>query len=121
MYATIDGFESLTAQQVFDISAKHLLKQNAKSRKVGSTSGVCLYRGPDNRQCAAGPFLKDECASDCEQKAWGWLVSDGHVPTTNQRLINTLQNVHDAYPVEAWETQLRQVAAGYNLVFPEIS
>jgi hypothetical protein len=121
MYVTIDGFESLTAQQVFDISAKHLLKQNEKSRKFGSMYGSCLYRGPDNRQCAAGPFLKDECASDCEQRSWRGLVLDGRVPDSHQELIRILQDVHDAYPVESWETNLRQVAAGYDLVFPEIS
>ena len=47
----IPGFESLTKQQLFDISSAHILK--TRTRCVTS-SGGCTYRGVG---CAAAPFL----------------------------------------------------------------
>lgn len=119
----IPGFEQLTPQQVFNISAAHLLKQG--KRAVGRDE-VCSYRAPDGTQCAAGPFLTDECAKHL-QGSWDALVMYKQVPDTNKALIVRLQSAHDmAYDidhetmrkVENWSKvlpELRKIAVDFNL------
>lgn len=112
-YATIDGFESLTAQEVFDISAGHLLKQMKRSE---SGEG-CMYRGPDGRMCAAGPFLKDENVAKCEGRSWFGLMKDKRVPDTNLKLIGELQMVHDASFPGNWPHKLEALAIRHDLKY----
>lgn len=45
----------MNTQEAFEYSVKHLAKQGGPSLK----SGGCLYRGPDNRQCAIGWLIPD--------------------------------------------------------------
>lgn len=117
-YATIDGFEKLSAQEVFNISAKHLLKQGKKSESA--RDGNCKYRGPEGRMCAAGPFLKDEHTYACENKTWGTLVAIRRVPPNNDRLICKLQHVHDHYCPEDWLVKLMELAIEHGLNIPEM-
>lgn len=49
---------SMTAQEVFDAVATHLLTQNARSVTEDSP-GTCLYRGPEGRKCAIGALIPD--------------------------------------------------------------
>lgn len=112
-YATIDGFESLTAQQVFDISAGHLLKQMQRSEDGEN----CRYRGKNGLMCAAGPFLKDEYAEKCEGTGWYGLHIDGLAPRTNSKLIRELQMVHDACDPSEWRGQLEAVAVRHGLKY----
>jgi hypothetical protein len=58
----------MNAQEIFDTSYKHIIKQGSASYdpKMG-----CMYRGPDGKMCAAGPFLTDEQAASVEGLAWG--------------------------------------------------
>ena len=115
-YCTIDGFEKLTAQQVFDISAKHLLTQMEKSE---GTDKVCRYRGTEGRMCAAGPFLKDESVHDCEGGIWVHLIEYKLVPSSNSELIQHLQWVHDCNGADSWKTLLKSTALRFNLEFKE--
>lgn len=112
-YATIDGFESLTAQEVFDISAGHLLKQ----MRVSENRGICRYRGENGLMCAAGPFLKDEHTEKCEGMSWVVLREDKLVPYDNSNLIDDLQYVHDSAAPENWANALRHVANKYGLEY----
>lgn len=118
-YATIDGFEELTAQQVFDISKNHLLAQKEKSTvdPTSLSSANCKYRGPNGLMCAAGPFLKDGAAESCEGFNWADLVVEGTVPDNNADLISVLQECHDNCKVEHWPEQLKDIAEDFKLVY----
>lgn len=112
-YATIDGFESLTAQEVFDIAAGHLLKQMQRSE----TGKGCSYRGENGLMCAAGPFLKDEYATKCEGLSWYGLKKDELVPDINLALIGELQMVHDASFPDVWPHKLEALAIRHDLKY----
>lgn len=117
-YATIDGFENLTPQQVFDISKNHLLAQNRKSRTdAPEGEGFCAYRGQNGAMCAAGPFLKDEEASKCEGDNWYSLNQAHKVPAAHYDLVYALQEVHDYNEPRSWERALKRVAEDFNLVY----
>ena len=120
-YATIDGFEHLTPQQVFDISKNHLLTQNEKSMVQGESASagikICAYRGENSKMCAAGPFLKDEEASKCEGNDWTSLYKYHLVPSIHSELVTALQDVHDYSEPSAWEMELESVAVNFNLVY----
>ena len=118
-YATVDGFEQLSEQEVFDISAKHLLKQNKKS--LSEDEETCMYRGEGGRMCAAGPFIKDSGAEKCERRDWATLVKAGAVPAANSQLIIELQAVHDRHGPSGWPHLLGRVALKHGLNFnPDI-
>jgi len=121
-YATIPGFEQLTAQQVFDMSASHLLKQMEKSSFNDRPHSLCAYRGRNGLKCAAGVFLTDEGAPECddydncgEGSGWSELVSAGLVPDTNWILIQELQKLHDECDPRYWRDRLIDLAAANSL------
>ena len=125
-YATIPGFEQLTAQQVFDMSASHLLKQMEQSLLPGwsenSPNGRCFYRGENGLKCAAGVFLTEEGARECDLydncgsgSGWRELVHARLVPDTNESLIQRLQLIHDHYWPSEWREKLIALAADFGL------
>lgn len=55
----------LTNQELFDIVARHLMKQGKRAgsyvpRSDGMDKFVCMYRSADDYKCAAGAILPDE-------------------------------------------------------------
>lgn len=120
MYKTIPGFESLTAQQVFDMSAKHLLTQMKQSKK----GNFCVYSGEGGLKCAAGIFLTEEGAKECDKfgeedaegSGWAALLRATMVPPQNAELIECLQDIHDDRngPSE-WRYKLICLANEYSL------
>lgn len=110
-YSTIEGFEDLTPQQVFDISAKHLLTQSEKSMDF---AGACLYDNGMGEKCAAGVFLTGD-VSDYEGMGWYDLVNSGVAPPNNIDIISSLQEVHDTVDVPDWPQFLMAVADKYEL------
>lgn len=95
-YITIEGFENLTKQQMFDMSAKHILSTKTKSF---NEDGNCSYAGTG---CAAAPFIREECraAADVDPSGgaatgWGFLRSRGDVPEHNAEFVRELQYCHD--------------------------
>ena len=96
-YITIEGFEQLTAQQMFDMSLAHLRRTGVKSKNEFS----CMYGGTG---CAAAPFLRPDKRdfadqqSDMEGVSWVELVDRGFVPNTHFVLIAALQRAHDRAP-----------------------
>ena len=103
-YITIDGFESLTKQQMFDISAKHILSTGRPSY-VNDSNGVhgCVYRGSG---CAAAPFIREEERKKADQpkayygtkypySGWNDLASNNLVPRHHQDLVTDFQICHD--------------------------
>jgi len=96
----IPGFESLTPQQCFDMSAKHVLK-NGKA--CVSEQGNCVYSGIG---CAAALFLTPEARSRADEMAnecgsdWLTLAGDSFVPKKNATLIRKIQTCHDLNKLE---------------------
>lgn len=125
-FATIAGFTKLTAQQIFDKSARHLLKQNKRSYDHGRA--MCLYEGPHGLGCAAAPFLQPSrrAAMDSLQTdapggtAWLNLFESGWVPAKNRKLVAELQGVHDDHMPDAWPQELRAFAIRHRLQYGHI-
>lgn len=93
----ISGFEQLSAQQAFDISARHLLSIPGPSITANEPSfsrkTTCDYAGVG---CAAAPFIREEERArwDIKNKSW-WSLVDRWVPDKHVALISDLQRVHD--------------------------
>lgn len=113
----IDGFNSLTKQQIFDISAKHVLGNGKPGINL---SGSCVYGGIG---CAAAPFIAKE---DREDASGTWytvakLAGEYH----EQDFIRELQSNHDgAYTftynnpadfIEDFKKRMRLTAAQFRL------
>lgn len=109
----IPGFESLTMQQMFDMAAKHVLKNGKASV---DPDGQCAYTGIG---CAASPFLTKRARS-LISGSWGALVRRSHVPSDNRNFIQQLQNCHDIHAMESdfihrFKADMEGVARNYGL------
>lgn len=114
---------TMTLQEVFDISARHLLTQMKKSEIHTHFGTSCAYRGPEGRMCAVGPLIKDEFFSEslnattvlssCVEEA----LLDSGVPkeVLTSGLLMNLQQVHDLHEPYDWKHYLKNVAKVYNL------
>jgi hypothetical protein len=102
-----------TEQEVFDLVATGLLRQNRKST---DPYGGCSYRGIEGCKCAAGMLIPDQHYKP-EFECWGWenLVRRGVVPPECTSLICRLQGIHDNYYTWSWRTELSRLAAHYGL------
>lgn len=103
----------LTLQNVFDISAIHLLRQKKKAI-VGAR---CQYRTPDGCMCAVGPLIENYSTKLEGHSAWfvwgkGAMPS---VPADARELITNLQMVHDTCNEGSWNHELLHVALRYKL------
>lgn len=102
-----------TAQEVFDIVAKHLLTQNAKSSQ---SDKICQYRSSDGKVCAAGCLIPDEHYNPrIENCDWNELVDQYYFPKNHRNLIYDLQGIHDGCPVSFWKEKLKNLADDYKL------
>lgn len=91
-FITIEGFESLTAQQVLEISVRHVVKNGRPSVRA-TNPHICVYGGIG---CAAAPFIRPEKRDRHEGQGWGSLLTHGDVPSRNGILIGKLQGCHDS-------------------------
>jgi hypothetical protein len=102
-----------TEQEVFDLVATGLLKQNRKST---DDFGGCFYRGKDSCKCAAGLLIPDEYyRSGLEGCSWHLLIKKGMVPSQHGALIARLQVIHDTLDTEQWRHALIEFAADCGL------
>lgn len=107
---TLATLKNATEQEVFEQSAKHLLKQNTKSVSVVYNEKTCLYKH-EGLCCAAGVFISDEeYKPDIEGQGWISLVYRGKVPDEHATLILQLQTIHDSWDVENWKKKLINLA-----------
>ena len=108
-------------QEIFNKVATHLLTQ---SDKALDEKGDCMYRGLNGTSCAAGCLIPDELYEpEMENESILNLAND--FPDVKAylrmhrrdtlRLIDRLQNVHDAEPVEYWYVALDATAADFDL------
>lgn len=118
----IPGFEDMTPQEVFDLSAKHILTTRTKSMRRFDSGERCAYSGSG---CAASVFLTKPAIADIEHvgadssQDWCDLVNEGVVPHTNEELISEMQHAHDDAPadcfMQAWEAGMRHIAQRFSL------
>lgn len=87
---------TLTAQQIFDTVATHLLKQGKRATNL---HGTCVYRGEGGTKCAVGCLIADE---EYNPKMEGCSVSvlwrEGWLPERLKEhfhLLVDLQGTHD--------------------------
>ncbi len=109
-----------TQQEIFDIAATHLLRQNSKSARHSSNSHsvACLYRGRGDLKCAIGIFIPDDLYDkDMEQKDVNVLFQEFPealaacgLDVSEKKLLRGLQSIHDQHPVREWRARLSQLA-----------
>lgn len=106
--------ETLTAQQVFDTAAIHLITQGVPSHEEGKRS-ECLYRGPNGTKCAVGAMITDEEYSpDMEgTSVFGLRLPNRLVPF--KPILSDLQAIHDKHDPDEWKSRLHMLADEYGL------
>lgn len=98
---------TITAQQLFDFVAWHLLEQGAPSLRtvVDEADGrlgniTCAYRGQEGRMCAVGCLLRDdEYVPNMEGRSARGLKDHGKLPVRlypHIDLLMRLQILHDS-------------------------
>ena len=109
---TLATLKDVTAKEVFEQVKNHLLTQKARS----TVKEVCVYRGENGLKCAAGCLMSDnEYKKNFENKRWQYLVEYNMVPNAHVQLIDSLQSLHDHYPVSIWEKELEQLRIDFNI------
>lgn len=118
---------TIDAQDVFDVVAWHLLRQNAQSTAPGSAK--CMYRAPDGKRCAIGWLIPDEVYVRSLEffgvRDLAAAMSEtfpGSAPhrfseflLRHMPLLRDLQGMHDAQPPYEWPFGLRAIAQRYRL------
>lgn len=109
----------LTDQQIFDRTARHLLKQGKKSRDTEH----CLYRGPNGLRCPVGALISNRCyrpgmegvgasslfnCFEANMNACGLYAS-------HKGILEVIQDVHDSQNARSWRRYLGQVGNELNL------
>lgn len=91
-YWTIEGFESLSEQQIVDMSVAHVLGNGRASYDESSYKG--LYSGIG---CGTAPFLREEVRELADSKSYSWtgLCRNSLVPRHGEDLLVKLQACHD--------------------------
>jgi hypothetical protein len=112
------GEQAMNNQEAFNIMVQHLRKQGRKSELDASN---CAYRSKDGLKCAVGALISDE---KYQKKYEGHSASmlaqlTGMFKGLDLYLLDDVQNIHDNYPVTAWESRLKGVAEDYELTLPE--
>ena len=107
------NLKEMTAQEVFNASAKHLLTQNKTSANHG---GSCRYRYGDLK-CAAGIFITEtQYEFKMEGIAWDDLTKlCNFLDSQHTSLICELQEIHDNFLPIYWKNELNKLAEKLNL------
>ena len=114
------NYQQMSYQDLFDTSYNHIIKQGCPSV---DDNGNCLYRGPDNTMCAAGPFITDYEVE--EREGYNWvesLVKVNIKPTKKDIFIERLQSCHDkascsVFFIVDYKRYMEILAEKYDLVF----
>ena len=106
----------MTAQEVFDAGAVHLLEQGKKSIRVNASQGesMCAYSGSEGLVCGAAPFVQNY-TPDMETRGWGSLVKEYGQTEAHSNLIRALQQCHDTISPDNWKWTLDKIAVGKRL------
>lgn len=115
----------MTAQEIFEKVAKHLLTQGCRAEVMGN----CKYLTEDGLKCAVGCLIPDGHPGQRSSLDSNGLLS--YFPNlepfilpqdmdrlTAFRFISYLQDIHDLDDVQCWKQGLRTIANRYNLAIP---
>lgn len=103
-----------TSQLIFDTVLAHLRNQGQRSYD----GHMCLYRGPDGLQCAAGCLIPDDLyVPEMEGKSFANPIFDGFLGEFRS-LIFDLQCVHDKSDI--WEESFKAVADNHHLEYQSV-
>jgi len=108
----------VTAQEVINTVAQHLLTQGKKASDHG---GSCRYRTTQGLSCAVGCLLTDD---EYSPKMEGRMVGDisRSLPTRlrqHHALLVRCQAIHDELAVNEWPGAIRKLAEKLGLEVPE--
>lgn len=103
----------MSAQQIFDTAARHLLTQNAMA--FNEADGVCAYRCADGKMCAVGVLIPDDRYDPAFEGNDAYYVAAELGWVEHGDLLMDLQGVHDGGITHLWRDQLRRVAHIHNL------
>ncbi len=110
---TLATLPQATAKEIFEQVKNHLLTQKERSMLNEDT---CAYRGTNGLKCAAGCLISDdEYKENFENKRWKALADWDMVPNTHVELIDSLQSLHDHYPVSLWENELEKIKLDFDI------
>lgn len=121
-YPTLAELQAMTAQDIFNRAAGHLLKQGKRAAKPDDEFS-CLYRGPAGTACAVGALIPEDLYTG-ELEGYGLSGMLKEAPTDladalqpHKQLLWDLQGVHDNSRVgpERWPQRLEEVAARFGL------
>lgn len=100
----------MTSQQFFVDTINHLIKQG----RAMDDEGVCLYRTPEGKSCAAGRWIADDLyqpmmeGKDIQGLIDKALIPRDHILKVKLILANELQLIHDSNINWASDTCLSQ-------------
>lgn len=105
-------------QEAFDIMVKHLRKQGRKSALMDGYT--CMYRHPEGLKCAIGVLIPDsEYKPKIEGMTASFIVKKcPSLKDINWKLLNQMQNTHDRFSVEMWESRFIEIAKQFSLKVP---
>lgn len=120
-----------TAQEVFDQIVAHLRVQGKKSILDHQGMEVCAYRSLDPvdgkvLKCAVGCLIKDEEYDPLMEATNVYHILRKMAtisPSLRERLehhhnlLTSMQEVHDGFPVERWESQFHAVASFHGVTY----
>jgi hypothetical protein len=112
----------MTAQEVFETVARHLLTQGRQSINA---KGHCAYRGAEGRMCAVGCLITDdEYAPVMDEGNDGSVLGLQYKRLLPERLVGhvdlltDLQRLHDAGASGTWRERLTKLAHAHGLAMP---
>jgi hypothetical protein len=121
MDVTMDMLDHLSAQDVFDIAAYHMLRQGVRG---ADDKGHCLYRAPNSTRCAVGwlipdsvydTSMEDQTVCDlalrlCDERHDSDRARFGRFLIRHSSLLAALQYIHDGTTPYLWASSLYDLA-----------
>lgn len=113
----IPGLSKMTKQEIFDMSARHILSTGKKSYDIVSKG--CVYSGSG---CAASPFIRQQYLDEADEIGlWELLVNSNKVSKHHIDFIGQLQETHDEIRepdcrfMSAWKENMKLLATRHHL------
>lgn len=102
-------------QEIFNKVVTHLRTQKFRSVDF---AGQCVYKAENGKMCAVGCLLGDKYNPAMEYQDITDPIFEGFWTEEETDLLIVLQNTHDYYPIEKWESQFPKIANMFGLTMP---
>ena len=102
------------SKEIFHKVRTHLLTQLERS---ATSSGFCMYRGPNNLKCAVGCLIQDNEYEESMENVCAENLSFGfpqlqHL-AQHAEILEKLQKIHDTCYPQDWEAKLDRLQEEY--------